>query len=192
MYYKMRIGTYAVFNGITFILFNNFPDSNEWILSGYVSDFLLIHKEKSLIKRFFLHEEELNHPLITPELLENADSKEYECGHLPISPDLLENAFSTEYYCEYNGDVLKCAYSEKERTFSLLLGENEELCRRYGIGKVYDRYIASGGNECFNDLWIVVPEDTVLDVWEQRIPIDGFPFKGPEKVYVRKNGAWLR
>jgi len=111
---------------------------------------------------------------------------------LPITPDLLENAYSFECYGEYNGDVLKCAYSEERRTFSLHLGENEELCRRYGIGDVYDRYIGSRGYECYNDLWIVVPEDEVLDVWEQRSPIKGFPFHGPEKVYVRKDGVWLR
>ena len=111
---------------------------------------------------------------------------------LPITPDLLENAYSFECYGEYNGDVLKCAYSEERRTFSVELGENEELCRRYGIGNVYDRYIGSRGYECFNDLWIVVPEDEVLDYWEQRSPIKGFPFQGPERVDLRKDGVWLR
>lgn len=115
-----------------------------------------------------------------------------ESYYLPITLSELDSAYSIENYCEYNGDVLKCAYSEECGTFSLDLGENEELCRRYGIGEVYNRYKAAGGIECFNDLWIVVPEDEVLDVWEQRIPIDGFPFKGPEKVYVRKDGVWLR
>ncbi len=111
---------------------------------------------------------------------------------LPITPDLLENAYKSECYCEYNGDVFGCAYSEERGTFSVELGENEELCRRYGIGDVYDRYIGSRGYEYFNDLWIVVPEDEVLDVWEQRSPIKGFPFHGPEKVYVKKDGVWLR
>ena len=115
-----------------------------------------------------------------------------ESYYLPITPSELDSAYSIENYCEYNGDVLKCAYSEERRTFSLHLGENEELCRRYGIGDVYDRYIGSRGYECYNDLWIVVPEDEVLDVWEQRSPIKGFPFHGPERVYVRKDGVWLR
>lgn len=115
-----------------------------------------------------------------------------ESYNLPITPSKLDSAYSIENYCEYNGDVLKCAYSEEEHVFALHLGENEELCRRYGIGHVYDRYIVSRGYECFNDLWINVSKDEVLDVWEQRIPIDGFPFKGPEKVYVRKDGVWLR
>jgi len=115
-----------------------------------------------------------------------------DCFILPITPSELDSAYSIENYCEYNGDVLKCAYSEERRTFSLHLGENEELCRQYGIGDVYDRYIGSRGYECYNDLWIVVPEDEVLNVWEQRSPIKGYPFHGPEKVYVRKDGVWLR
>jgi hypothetical protein len=116
----------------------------------------------------------------------------YVYYRLPITPDLLENAYKSECYGEYNGDVLECEYSKERRTFSVHLGENEELCRRYGIGDVYDRYIGSRGYECFNDLWIVVPEDEVLDVWEQRSPIKEFQFHGPEKVYVRKDGVWLR
>ena len=48
---------------------------------------------------------------------------------LPITPDLLENAYKSECYCEYNGDVFGCAYSEERGTFSVELGENEELCR---------------------------------------------------------------
>ena len=120
------------------------------------------------------------------------EDKFAKCYYLPITPSELDSAYSIENYCEYNGDVLKCAYSEERRTFSLDLGENEELCRRYGIGDVYDRYIGSRGYECYNDLWIVVPEDEVLDVWEQRSPIKGFPFHGPEKVYVKKDGVWLR
>ena len=115
-----------------------------------------------------------------------------ECYYLPITPSELDSAYSIENYCEYNGDVLKCVYGEEDHVFALHLGENEELCRRYGIGHVYDRYIGSRGYECFNDLWINVPEDEVLDVWEQRSPIKGFPFHGPERVYVRKDGVWLR
>ena len=115
-----------------------------------------------------------------------------ECYYLPITPSELDSAYSIENYCEYNGDVLKCVYGEEDHVFALHLGENEELCRRYGIGDVYDRYIGSRGYECFNDLWINVPEDEVLDVWEQRSPIKGFPFHGPERVYVRKDGVWLR
>ena len=111
---------------------------------------------------------------------------------LTITSDLLENAYKSECYGEYNGDVLECDYSKERRTFSVHLGENEELCRRYGIGDVYDRYIGSRGYECFNDLWIVVPEDEVLDFWEQRSPIKGFPFHGPERVDLRKDGVWLR
>ena len=120
------------------------------------------------------------------------EDKYAKCYYLPITPTDLDCAYSIKNYCEYNGDVLECGYSEERRTFSLHLGENEELCRRYGIGDVYDRYIGSRGYECYNDLWIVVPEDEVLDVWEQRSPIKGFPFHGPEKVYVRKDGVWLR
>ena len=115
-----------------------------------------------------------------------------ECYYLPITPSELDSAYSIENYCEYNGDVLKCVYGEEDHVFALHLGENEELCRRYGIGDVYDRYIGSRGYECFNDLWINVPEDEVLDVWEQRSPIKGFPFHGPERVYVKKDGVWLR
>ena len=120
------------------------------------------------------------------------EDKFAKCYYLPITPSELDSAYSIENYCEYNGDVLKCAYSEERRTFSLHLGENEELCRRYGIGDVYDRYIGSRGYECYNDLWIVVPEDEVLDYWEQRSPIKGFPFQGPERVDLRKDGVWLR
>lgn len=144
-----------------------------WIICGLISEFNKIGKEKLLVKRFIYE-----------------DGLEY--GYLPITPTDLDSAYSIENYCEYNGDVLKCAYSEERRTFSLHLGENEELCRRYGIGDVYDRYIGSRGYECYNDLWIVVPEDEVLDVWEQRSPIKGFPFHGPERVYVKKDGVWLR
>jgi len=169
---KLRDAKYAIYNDRSFILCHNPQNREEWILSGFVADFLQLHKEKSLIKRFWFNE--------------------CEWGYLPITPSELDCAYSIENFCEYNGDVLKCVYGEEDHVFALHLGENEELCRRYGIGHVYDRYIGSRGYECFNDLWIVVPEDEVLDVWEQRSPIKGFPFHGPERVYVRKDGVWLR
>ena len=162
---------FADFCNSNFVI--NYTNNWGWIICGLISEFNKIGKEKLLVKRFIYE-----------------DGLEY--GYLPITPSELDSAYSIENYCEYNGDVLKCAYSEERRTFSLHLGENEKLCRRYGIGDVYDRYVGSRGYECYNDLWIVVPEDEVLDVWEQRSPIKGFPFHGPEKVYVRKDGVWLR
>lgn len=162
---------FADFCNSNFVI--NYTNNWGWIICGLISEFNKIGKEKLLVKRFIYE-----------------DSLEY--GYLPITPSELDSAYSIENYCEYNGDVLKCVYGEEDHVFALHLGDNEELCRRYGIGHVYDRYIGSRGYECFNDLWIVVPEDEVLDVWEQRSPIKGFPFHGPERVYVRKDGVWLR
>ena len=167
---------YAIFHGDEFILSKNKEtNETEWKLFS------------SLIYNDVQKAKEMNF-----RSLPIGDRYTVESYYLPITPSELDSAYSIENYCEYNGDVLKCAYSEERRTFSLHLGENEELCRRYGIGDVYDRYVGSRGYECYNDLWIVVPEDEVLDVWEQRSPIKGFPFHGPEKVYVRKDGVWLR
>ena len=168
---------YAIYKSFEFILVDNDDDkTTEWELFSSLKYDNDVQKAKEMNFR----------PLPI------GDRYTVESYYLPITPSELDSAYSIENYCEYNGDVLKCAYSEERRTFSVELGENEELCRRYGIGDVYDRYIGSRGYECYNDLWIVVPEDEVLDVWEQRSPIKGFPFHGPEKVYVRKDGVWLR
>ena len=168
---------YAIYKSFEFILVDNDDDkTTEWELFSSLKYDNDVQKAKEMNFR----------PLPI------GDRYTVESYYLPITPSELDSAYSIENYCEYNGDVLKCAYSEERRTFSLHLGENEELCRRYGIGDVYDRYIGSRGYECYNDLWIVVPEDEVLDVWEQRSPIKGFPFHGPERVYVRKDGVWLR
>ena len=112
--------------------------------------------------------------------------------YLPITPDDLESAYSVENYCEYKGDILRCSYNDRKQTFGFdMRGASKELCEKHGLGHEWYRCWVSRGYED-SQMFFEVPDSEILNVWEIHKPIDGFPFKGPEKVWVKRDGVWLR
>ena len=112
--------------------------------------------------------------------------------YLPITPDDLESAYSVENYCEYKGDILECYYEDEKQQFSFdMRGASKELCEKFGLAYEYERWCISRGYED-SQMFFEVPDSEILNVWEIHKPIDGFPFKGPEKVWVKRDGVWLR
>ena len=169
---KLRDAKYAIYNGRSFILCHNSQNREEWILSGFVADFLQLHKEKSLIKRFWFNE--------------------CEWGYLPITPSELDSAYSIENYCEYRGEVLECSFNGEKNEFGFdMRWVSKEICEKFGLAYEYERKVISRGVED-TGLVMRVPDSEIQDVWEIHKPIEGFPFKGPEKVWVKKDGVWLR
>ena len=115
-----------------------------------------------------------------------------ECYYLPITPSELDSAYSIENYCEYRGEVLECSFYGEKNEFGFdMRWVNKEICEKFGLAHEYERNVISRGIED-TGLVMRVPDSEIQDVWEIHKPIEGFPFKGPEKVWVKKDGVWLR
>ena len=115
-----------------------------------------------------------------------------ESYYLPICPSELESAYSIENYCVYKGTVLVCSYYDDKNQFCFdMRCVSKEQCEKFGLANEYERMINSRGIEDMG-MSISVPDSEILDVWETYNPIEVFLFKGPEKVWVKKNGVWLR
>jgi|GEM_PF-2488723 hypothetical protein len=115
-----------------------------------------------------------------------------ESYYLPITPSELDSAYSIENYCEYRGEVLECSFNGEKNEFGFdMRWVSKEICEKFGLAYEYERKVISRGIED-TGLVMRVPDSEIQDVWEIHKPIEGFPFKGPEKVWVKKDGVWLR
>jgi hypothetical protein len=111
---------------------------------------------------------------------------------LPITPSELDSAYSIENYCEYRGEVLECSFNGEKNEFGFdMRWVSKEICEKFGLAHEYERKLISRGIED-TGLVMRVPDSEIQDVWEIHKPIEGFAFKGPEKVWVKKDGVWLR
>jgi hypothetical protein len=72
-----------------------------------------------------------------------------------------------------------------------MLYEDESLYPKLGLTEAFERVRRSNG---YDDAGMIleIPDNEIPNVWEEHLPIKGFPFKGPEKVWVKKDGVWLR
>lgn len=162
---------FADFCNSNFVI--NYTNNWGWIISGLISEFNKIGKEKLLVKRFIYE-----------------DGLEY--GYLPITPSELDCAYSIENYCEYRGEVLECSFNGEKNEFGFdMRWVSKEICEKFGLAYEYERKVISRGIED-TGLVMSVPDSEIQNVWEMHKPIEGFPFKGPEKVWVKKDGIWLR
>lgn len=120
------------------------------------------------------------------------EDKFAKCYYLPITPSELDSAYSIENYCEYRGEVLECSFNGEKNEFGFdMRWVSKEICEKFGLAHEYERKVISRGIED-TGLVMRVPDSEIQDVWEIHKPIEGFPFKGPEKVWVKKDGVWLR
>jgi hypothetical protein len=120
------------------------------------------------------------------------EDKFAKCYYLPITPSELDSAYSIENYCEYRGEVLECSFNGEKNEFGFdMRWVSKEICEKFGLAYEYERKVISRGIED-TGLVMRVPDSEIQDVWEIHKPIEGFPFKGPEKVWVKKDGVWLR
>ena len=69
--------------------------------------------------------------------------------------------------------------------------EDIKLYEKFGLTEAYKRVLCSYGYDD-SGMYLHIPDSEILNVWEIHKPIDGFPFKGPEKVWVKRDGVWLR
>ena len=115
-----------------------------------------------------------------------------ESYYLPITPTDLDCAYSIENYCEYRREVLECSFNGEKNEFGFdMRWVSKEICEKFGLAYEYERKVISRGIED-TGLVMSVPDSEIQNVWEMHKPIEGFPFKGPEKVWVKKDGVWLR
>ena len=120
------------------------------------------------------------------------EDKFAKCYYLPITPSELDSAYSIENYCEYRGEVLECSFNGEKNEFGFdMRWVSKEICEKFGLAYEYERKVISRGIED-TGLVMSVPDSEIQNVWEMHKPIEGFPFKGPEKVWVKKDGVWLR
>ena len=167
---------YAIFQGDEFILSKNKEtNESEWKLFS------------SLIYNDVQKAKEMN---FRP--LPIGDRYTVESYYLPITPTELDSAYSIENYCEYSGEVLECSFNGEKNEFGFdMRWVSKEICEKFGLAYEYERKVISRGIED-TGLVMSVPDSEIQDVWEIHKPIEGFPFKGPEKVWVKKDGVWLR
>ena len=127
------------------------------------------------------------------------EDRSAKCFYLPITPDDLESAYSVENYCEYKGEEFpNVFFNDEEKTFCINLYISD---RKYsgllGREELYDKVL--NDRTPFEEQSIIlsqlnrdIPDSEILNGWEIHKLIDGFPFKGPEKVWVKRDGVWLR
>jgi len=160
---------YAIYKSKEFVLVKNDEDkTSEWIL--FASDYYN-NKESGKECNFI-----------------KVENRYY----LPITPSQVGCAYRIKNFCECLGDVLKCGYDDEKQEFTFdMRSESKEICEKHGLSHAWERSNVSRGIEDV-DLWFVAPDSEILNVWEIHEPIKDFPFKGPEKVWVKKDGVWLR
>lgn len=93
----------------------------------------------------------------------------------------IENAYQLENWAEFNGKALKIGNYVNNK-FSLYTTE-ENVARFFNLK--YDSYMGF-----YEALW--KSDKEISSIWENRLPINGFPFNTNKIVLLKKDGVWLQ
>ena len=178
---KLRINSFAVYRNYEFKLCDNIDDKkSEWELFSSIRFKNVDIALKYNFKKCFRYDSCNGHEV------------KVECYYLPITPSQVESAYEIKNFCEYKGKSLHCEYRDEEKKFRInMLYEDESLYPKLGLTEAFERVRRSNG---YDDAGMIleIPDNEIPNVWEEHLPIKGFPFKGPEKVWMKKDGVWLR
>lgn len=105
---------------------------------------------------------------------------EYFCLNLEYGHNYDYSAFNKDVFCNYQGGK----YQPNEKTIENMVVLFPDLETRKELGF----YINS--EETVDVLYDKFIEE-VTDIWEERIPVEGFKFDVKPIVYLKKDGVWL-
>ena len=100
---------------------------------------------------------------------------------ITLSAEQIQSAFQRETYCNYQDGkyYLENIILKKN---DIILSPELETKKKLGLHFYDDRRI-----HLPYELFV----DEVTDIWEKRIPIEGFKFDTEPIVYLKKDGVWL-
>ncbi len=95
----------------------------------------------------------------------------------PVNSKQIESAFYVRTIAEVDGYECQVVGVDEKGCF---MGASEESAEHFGIDNI------SKGNPYFYR-----KEEEIENIWEERNPIEGFPFKTEKVVYLKMYGEWL-
>ncbi|TCN63081.1 hypothetical protein [Acetobacteroides hydrogenigenes] len=100
----------------------------------------------------------------------------------PIKPLEVDSAYHVENWGTVDGFKLRIM-NYLDGVYYLMVDEkNEAMVKHFGVKPTgYDYLSTSVGKK----------DEEILDIWEVRTPIKGFPFREPSEVYLKFDGVWL-
>ena len=99
----------------------------------------------------------------------------------------IESAYRVyENYSVYKGTQVRVGNYKKETGEIFIMFDEEAAGEAAGIKPRIDY-----DDKCYHYYEAYVPESELMDIYEVRKPVKGFPFKSPEIIYHKKNGEWL-
>ena len=99
----------------------------------------------------------------------------------------IESAYRVyENYTVYKGTQVRVGEYKKETDEIFIMFDDEASGKAAGIKPRID-----SDDKEYRYYEAYVPESEVLDIYEVRKPVKGFPFVSPGIVYHKKEGVWL-
>ena len=109
-----------------------------------------------------------------------------EFGHfnLPVTADQIDNAYKLIYYGTIDGYQFRLMFNRKDSINCDFVYDtyDHDLQRHFGLPLITNPHM---------DNWFRSDITKLTDCWESREPIPGFPFKGPEKIYIKFDGVMV-
>lgn len=125
---------------------------------------------------------------VIPELLSQGFKYIQDEGDYirPVKASEIESAYRVKRnYGMYKGYKVRVADYREDKGDIFVMFDNEKEGEAAGIEPWIDV-----NDKCMRYYEAYVPESDVPDIYEMRVPVDGFPFVCPEIVYHKKDGVW--
>ena len=112
----------------------------------------------------------------------------YRVYYRPVDKSEIESAYRVKCnYGIYKGVRVRVAdYQKDTGKIWISVGYDDELGKALGIEPWIDY-----NDKCMRYYETYVDVSEVTDIYEQREPVEEFPFTCPEIVYLKKDGEWI-
>lgn len=105
----------------------------------------------------------------------------------PVEKSEIESAYKVEWnYGIYKGVRVRVSDYQKDTGKIYIMVDDDEQGEALGIEPWIDH---NDKNYRYYETYVDVSE--VTDIYEQRGPVEDFPFTCPEIVYLKKDGEWI-
>lgn len=137
-------------------------------------------------RKFFYDEEDGTIGGFCPDLLNLGFAKKEFHYSREVDEDEIESAYDvSDTYAVYNGCLARyCNYDKEKKEIAIWFYSDEgEISGIEPEMDYSDKYM-------MRLYRAIVPESEVSDIYEIRVPVEGFPFKTSRIVFLRENGIW--
>ncbi|NJO92712.1 MAG: hypothetical protein HC831_29895 [Chloroflexia bacterium] len=101
---------------------------------------------------------------------------------MEITPDQVESSYLVQVWVSYKDYHFTInGFNEKENTVELGVSVSISF-------DVVERLFGYRPKSTYEEYMPTIKVDDLDEIWEERKPIEGFPFNEPEKVYFKRKG----